>query len=97
VLSYGGQTVKQFRRQAVNQELVLSAFEDEGWPPWILDPLAPHQAQVIKRRLGETIKSLNRGHANSLIHFQGDGTGEGIQWRPLVGAPILSLPRLRTR
>jgi hypothetical protein len=97
VLSYGGQTVKQFGRQAVNQELVLSAFEDEGWPPWILDPLAPHPAQVIKRRLGETIKSLNRGHANPLIHFQGDGTGEGIQWQPRVGAPILRLPRLRMR
>src|SRR5262249_44802055 len=49
VLSCGGQTVKQFTRPAANQEGVLSAFEEEGWPPRILDPLAPDLAQDVKR------------------------------------------------
>ena len=36
--------------------------------------------QDPKRRLSDTIKCLNRKQANSLIHFRGDGTGEGIVW-----------------
>jgi hypothetical protein len=97
VLTYGGQTVKQFSRPAVNQELVLSAFEDEGWPSRILDPLAPHLDQVSKRRLGETIRSLNLGQATPLVHFHGDGTGEGILWTPAVEDRILRIPRIQLR
>lgn len=82
LLSYGGQTVKQFTRPAVNQELLLSAFEEEGWPARILDPLAPNTDQDFKRRLAETIKSLNRRQAHPLIHFHGDGSGVGILWSP---------------
>lgn len=97
LLSYAGQTVKQFMRPAGNQELVLAAFEEEGWPPRIFDPLAPHFAQDLKRRLGETIRSLNRGQANPLIRFRGDGTGEGIQWMPAAENCILSVSRFRRR
>jgi hypothetical protein len=97
VLTYGGQTVKQFTRPAVNQELVLSAFEDEAWPSRILDPLAPHLDQAIKRRLSETIRSLNLGQATPLMHFHGDGTGEGILWKPAVEDRILRIPRFQSR
>jgi hypothetical protein len=84
LLSYGGQAVKQFRRPALNQERVLSAFEEEGWPLRILDPLAPCSTQDVRRRLCDTIKSLNRGQGQPLIHFHGDGTGEGILWERAV-------------
>jgi hypothetical protein len=97
VLSYDGQTVKRFTRSAVNQERILSAFEEEGWPPRVLDPLAPHLAQDIKQRLADTIKSLNRGQANALIHFCGDGTGEGILWKPAVENRIVRIPPFRLR
>jgi hypothetical protein len=97
LLLYGGQPVKQYNRPAVNQELVLSAFEEEGWPSRILDPLAPHRDQAIKQRLGETIKSLNRGQSHPLIQFHGDGTGEGILWTPAVEMCSLHIPRLRVQ
>jgi hypothetical protein len=73
-------TVKQFKWMAANQETVLAAFEEEGWPARIDDPLPPQPDQDSKRRLSDTIKCLNRKQKNELIHFRGDGTGEGVTW-----------------
>lgn len=80
VLSIDGMTAKHFKWSAANQEAILAAFEEEGWPSRIDDPLPPQPEQDSKRRLSDTIKCLNRKQANSLIHFRGDGTGEGVVW-----------------
>ena len=80
VLTFGSSVVKQFKRRAVNQELVLAAFQEEGWPTRILDPLSPHPSHDVKRRLSDTIKFLNRSRRNELISFHGDGSGEGVIW-----------------
>lgn len=72
--------VKQFRWPAANQEAILAAFDEEDWCPRIDDPLPPQPEQDSKRRLSDTIKCLNRKQANHLIHFRGDGTGEGVLW-----------------
>jgi hypothetical protein len=80
VLRLGDKTVKRFKWQAVNQEIVLSSFQEEGWPTRIDDPLPPQPDQSSKRRLSDTIKCLNHKQSNRLIHFRGDGTGEGIIW-----------------
>jgi hypothetical protein len=82
MLRFDGQVVKHFKLHAANQEAVLSAFQEENWPARIDDPLAPIETLDIKRRLNETIKSLNRSQHNRLISFRGDGTGEGIIWEP---------------
>jgi hypothetical protein len=79
-LTFDGRIVKQFKRHAVNQEIVLSAFQEEGWPERIDDPLAPSPTLVSKRRLCDTIKCLNRRQEHKLIYFRGDGTGEGVIW-----------------
>jgi hypothetical protein len=79
-LTVGGQIVKRFRVPAPNQEAVLSAFEEEGWPAAILDPLPPQDEQDGKQRLHDTIKSLNRSRLARVIRFSGDGTGEGAFW-----------------
>jgi hypothetical protein len=73
--------VKSFRQRAANQELILCAFEEEGWPPRIDDPLAPAAEQDPKRRLHYTIRNLNRGQVQRLIHFEGGGDGQSIRWR----------------
>jgi hypothetical protein len=78
--------LKLFRWPAVNQETLLMAFEEEGWPARIDDPLSPQQEQDPKRRLHDTIKCLNRNHLHKIIHFRGDGTGEGVIW-DLLGSP----------
>jgi hypothetical protein len=84
ILSWEGQVVKQFRRAAFNQERILLAFQEEEWPLRIFDPLAPQPCQDTKRRLNATIKCLNHGQENSLLHFRGDGTGEGVIWETAV-------------
>ena len=80
-LRVGDIVVKQFKVPALNQERILSAFEEEGWPIHIDDPLPPHPEQDSKRRLHDTIISLNRRQKNQLIHFLGNGNGQGIRWK----------------
>ncbi|MBX7167977.1 MAG: hypothetical protein K1X74_16705 [Pirellulales bacterium] len=75
-----GQLIKRFREPAENQHRVLAAFEEEGWPLRIDDPL-PQAPNISPRaRLADTIKSLNRKHEVQLVRFFGDGRGEGVRW-----------------
>lgn len=82
-LRLGGQLVKQFKVPATNQETILAAFEEEQWPARIDDPLPPHPEQDAKRRLHDTINSLNRNQKRPLLRFFGDGSGQGIRWELL--------------
>lgn len=84
-LWWGKHLVKEFRRPAVNQELVLAALEEEGWPPRIDDPLPPTDYIDPKVRLHDTIKALNHHHLHRIIQFCGDGKGRGIQWSLVPG------------
>ncbi|MCR4410894.1 MAG: hypothetical protein NUV77_00550 [Thermoguttaceae bacterium] len=86
-LRVGRVVVKQFKVPAANQERVLAAFEEEGWPIHIDDPLPPSPDQDPKRRLHDTINSLNRNQKCPLIRFVGDGTGQGVRWEFAPGAP----------
>jgi hypothetical protein len=79
-LRWGAKLVKRFRVPALNQELVLAAFEEEGWPPHLDDPLPKDANYDAKQRLQDTIKRLNRHQVNRLLHFRGDGSGTGILW-----------------
>lgn len=82
-LRMGQWVIKRFKLPSPNQETLLAAFEEEGWPLRIDDPLPPVHGVLSKRRLHDTIKSLNRNQKCRLISFKGDGTGEGICWEPL--------------
>jgi len=79
-LRVGHVIVKQFKVPAVNQERILAAFEEEGWPVRLDDPLPPQADQDPKRRLHDTINALNRNQKCPLIRFMGDGSGQGIRW-----------------
>lgn len=83
-LRFGGKIVKRFKWQAINQEIVLSAFEEDEWATVIDDPLPPKAEQDTKRRLHDTIKALNRNQEHDVIRFHGNGTGEGIRWEFLL-------------
>jgi len=91
-LMFCGRLVKHFRCPAHNQETILSAFQEEEWPPRISDPLPPTGSSDSKQRLHDTIRSLNRNQSNPLIKFGGDGTGEGIVWE--VQIPTTRLPTM---
>ncbi|HEX7449147.1 MAG TPA: hypothetical protein VF306_16455 [Pirellulales bacterium] len=79
-LRVGKRIVKEYKVPAANQEVILAAFQEEHWPPRIDDPLPPHPDQDPKRRLHDTINSLNRNQRQSLLKFLGDGSGQGIRW-----------------
>jgi hypothetical protein len=80
VLTLQGAVVKEFREPSRNQELVLAAFEEEGWPQGIDDPIPPGGEIPSKRRLRSTIWSLNRHQKENRLRFSGDGTAEGVCW-----------------
>jgi hypothetical protein len=80
VLTVGGQVVKQFRVPADNQELILEAFEESGWPPRLDDPLPPVPDVDSKRRLRDATFRLNGNQKRRLIRFHGDGSGRGLCW-----------------
>jgi hypothetical protein len=90
-LRVGEWVVKEYRVPCRNQEAVLAAFQEEGWPHRIHDPLPPHGDIEPKCRLHDTIKRLNRHHKDRLIRFRGDGTGEGVCWE-YAESVTLALP-----
>jgi hypothetical protein len=82
-LRVGSRIVKEFKVPAMNQEIVLAVFEEEGWPPRIDDPL-PWKSDIDpQRRLHDTINSLNRRQRHRLIHFCSDGLAQGIRWEQI--------------
>ncbi len=92
-LRVGKVIVKQFKVPAANQESVLAAFQEEGWPPRIDDPLSPQPDQDPKRRLHDTINSLNRSQKHPLIRFLGDGSGQGVRWEFISNGHAPTPPR----
>lgn len=75
-LRIGRKVVKRFRRPAPNQEVVLKAFQEEGWPTRIDDP-------TPNGRLRETLRALNEKQKEGHVRFEADGTGKGIVWVPI--------------
>jgi hypothetical protein len=83
-LRWGGALIKRFRLPAANQTSILSAFQEEGWPAHIDDPLPQVAGLDPQARLHDAIKGLNRHQVRRLLRFAADGTGEGIIWEPLM-------------
>lgn len=92
MLWLGNMLVKRFRLEAKSQELILAAFEEEGWPTHLDDPLPPRADVDSRRRLHDTIKRLNRHQEHQLIRFHGDGSGRGIRWVLTQSDPHLNGP-----
>jgi hypothetical protein len=78
-LRMGDALVKRFRQPAKNQEAILSAFEEDGWPPRIDNPLAGDGDIDGQDRMHDAVKKLNH-QTNYLLHFLCDGNGLGVFW-----------------
>jgi hypothetical protein len=85
-LRFLGVLVKRLRKAASNQWAVLSAFEREGWPGQLENPLSQltQGSGKQKQRLHDAIKNLNRDHEALLLRFYGADSGRGVGWRTLV-------------
>ena len=96
-LRLGTEIVKRFTRPAPAQELILAAFQEEGWPPAIDDPLPAQFNQDPKRHLHYTIRNLNRGQKPLRIRFFINGNGETICWQIVPQQRAISARRARQR
>jgi hypothetical protein len=76
----GGQLVKQFHVPAPHQELILDAFQEEGWPRHIDDSLHARGLTDPKTRLNDVVYRLNRAQITRLVRFHTNGHGSGIRW-----------------
>ena len=79
-LSLGGRMVKQFHVPARNQELILSAFQQDDWPESIDDPLTFEIDIDPKTRLNDAIYRLNHKQIACLIRFHVNGHGRSVHW-----------------
>jgi hypothetical protein len=79
-LWFTGEVVLHFRRGARNQEQLLEAFQEQGWPAAIDDPL-PRQRRVKPgERLRDTVKHLNAHLGREPLHFRVDAEGRAVFW-----------------
>jgi hypothetical protein len=79
-LSLDGRVIKRYRVPAPNQEAILSAFEEEGWPEHIDDPLPVRGDIDPPTRLHDVINRLNGCQSHRLLRFTGNGNGDGVCW-----------------
>lgn len=80
-LSLGSKVVKRFRVPARNQELILGAFQEEGWPEHIDDPIPVSEHIDPQTRLHDAINRLNGHQTHALVRFHGNGNGTGVYWQ----------------
>src|SRR5947208_3090736 len=79
-LHLGSRLVKRYRRRAQNQFAILAAFEAQGWPLRIDNPLRTDLDGDGPERLHDAIKRLNLRQTAPLLRFRGDGTAQGVLW-----------------
>lgn len=72
--------ILHFKLPSPNQETILTAFEEEGWPPCIGDPLYPQSSQQPTERLHQALTRLNHHQIHRLICFRRADNGSGIRW-----------------
>jgi hypothetical protein len=80
VLTWRGKPIKRLLRPAPAQSILLTVFQEQGWPDLIDDPLPGLPDGDAPARLRDTIRNLNRGLLHGTIRFFTDGTGEGVRW-----------------
>lgn len=79
-LRVGTRILKRFTRPAPVTELVLSAFQETNWPPYLDDPLPVSRGIVPAERLREAIRRLNRSQSPRMLRFSSNGLGSGMRW-----------------
>ncbi|MGO9107942.1 MAG: hypothetical protein ACLP9L_01805 [Thermoguttaceae bacterium] len=77
VLRFRGAMVKRFSPQARNQIAILVAFQNQGWPRWIENPLGNRKECGSEKPLKNAVYRLNLACKSRLIRFACDGDRAG--------------------
>jgi hypothetical protein len=96
-LRLGKRVIKRYTHPAPAQELILSVFQEENWPPAIDDPLTVQFRQDPKRRLHYTIRNLNRAQKPFRLRFFVNGNGQTIRWELVRAKRAGDAPAARRR
>jgi hypothetical protein len=79
-LFFMGCVVKRFDYPSRDAELLLAAFEEQSWPPFIDDPLPPERGRNSKTHLRNLIRNFNRRLDRPLLRLRGNAFGTGVGW-----------------
>ncbi|HEY7157590.1 MAG TPA: hypothetical protein VH575_26780 [Gemmataceae bacterium] len=79
-LRIGEVVVKCFTQKSDGQEIILMAFQEEGWPQVLDDPLTGKEEQDPQQRLRRAVDNLNRRQRVPLLHFGVRGQGTAVIW-----------------
>jgi hypothetical protein len=81
-LWFAGTVVRYFRRGARNQERLLDAFQGQGWPEQVADPLPRHPRLKAAGQLRDAVKHLNAGLAGMPLRFRVSADAGTVFWAP---------------
>jgi hypothetical protein len=82
-LTVEGDVIKVFRQPSETQEIVLAAFQEDGWINQIDDPLPRTNGSgddVAKARLRKTVEHLNRAQRLPILFFSVAGNTQNARW-----------------
>jgi hypothetical protein len=77
----GAHLVRHYRQLAPAQEIILDSFQELGWPTCLDDPLPPKANVVVRQRLSDTLKNINREQQGPYVFFWTLEDGEAATWR----------------
>jgi hypothetical protein len=75
-----GAVLHRFAPQARNAITVLTAFQAQGWPRWIVDPLGNGPESDFEQHLHNTVSVPNHAQKPWLIRFSSTGADRTIRW-----------------
>ena len=81
-LFWHAKPLKHFRRQAPQQEELLTEFQKAGWPDFLEVCSLPADLTRTKTHLQASIKNLNRSLKGAL-HFRLEASGSRICWQAI--------------
>jgi hypothetical protein len=81
-LRVGDEIVRKVASNATNLQLILGAFEEEGWPDSIYNPISNRSKQG-GQRTHDAVNELNKGLTK--VRFRVSGGAERIHWDPANG------------
>lgn len=89
MLRVGDVVVKRIRLGSDLQELILTSFQELGWPAFMYNPLRAALHPTSQKRLHHAVQNLNRAQRTRLLQFSVSGSGTKICWR-ILGAAMAS-------